>query len=168
MGLLDTLSQMVANAGASGNVADHEFDQVAQQAPTDVLSHALSGAFSSNETPPMGQMVGQLFGNSNGQQQSGLLNQLLATLGPAAAAALAGGALGRVMSPGATQVTPEQAAKMTPDQVQAVVTHANETHPGIADQLGNFYAQHSGLIKTLGGAAMLIAMTKMKDHLAQR
>ncbi len=168
MGLLDTLSQIIANASASGNVTDQHFDQVAQQVPTDVLGRALSGAFNSNETPPIGQMVGQLFGNSNGQQQSGMLNQLLATLGPAAAAALAGGALGRIMSPGATQVTPEQAAQLTPEQVQAVVTHANETNPGIADQLGNFYAQHSGLIKTLGGAAMLIAMTKMKDHLAQR
>lgn len=164
MGLLDTLTQMVAG----GNVTEHHFDQVAQQAPADVLGRGLSGAFSSNDTPPMGQMVGQLFGNSNGQQQSGMLNQLIATLGPAAAAALAGGALGRIMSPGATQVTPEQAAKMTPEQVQAVVTHAGETNPGIADQLGNFYAQHSGLIKTLGGVAMLIAMSKMKDHLAQR
>lgn len=164
MGLLDTLSQMVAG----GNVTDHHFDQVAQQAPTDVLGRALSGAFSSPQTPPMGQMVGQLFGNSNPQQQSGMLNQLLATLGPAAAAALAGGALGRVMSPGATQVTPEQAAKMTPEQVQAVVTHASDANPGVADQLGNFYAQHSGLIKTLGGVAMLVAMTKMKDHLADR
>lgn len=164
MGLLDTLSQVIAG----GNVSDDNFDQVAQQAPTDVLGRGVSGAFNSNETPPIGQMVGQLFGNSNGQQQSGMLNQLLATLGPSVAAALGGGALGRIMSPGATQVTPEQAAKLTPDQVQAVVTHASETNPGIADQLGNFYAQHSGLIKTLGGAAMLIAMSKMKDHLAQR
>ena len=164
MNLLDTLSQMVAG----GDVTDQHFDQVARQAPTDVLGNAITGAFNSNETPPIGQMDGQLFGNSNGQQQSGMLNQLLATLGPSVAAALAGGALGRIMSPGATQVTPEQAAKLTPEQVQAVVTHASESNPGIADQLGNFYAQHSGLIKTLGGAAMLIAMTKMKDHLAQR
>jgi hypothetical protein len=164
MGLLDTLTQMVAG----GNVTDQHFDQIAKSAPADALGSGIAGAFRSNDTPPMGQMVGQLFGNSNGQQQSGMLNQLLATLGPAAAAALAGGALARVMSPGATQVTPEQAAKLTPQQVQAVVTHASESNPAIADQLGNFYAQHSGLIKTLGGVAMLIAMSKMKDHLAQR
>lgn len=164
MGLLDTLSQIVAG----GNVSDDKFDQVAQQAPTDALGRGLTGAFNSDQTPPIGQMVGQLFGNSNGQQQSGMLNQLLSTLGPSVAAALAGGALGRIMSPGASSVTPEQAANLTPDQVQKVVTQASETNPGIADQLGNFYAQHSGLIKTLGGAAMLIAMTKMKDHLAQR
>jgi len=72
------------------------------------------------------------------------------------------------MSPGAIQVTPEQAAQLTPELVQAVVNHAHETNPGIADQIGNFYAQHSGLIKTLGGAAMLVALGKMKDHLAGR
>ena len=164
MGLFDSLTQMLSG----GNVSGQHFDQVAQSAHTDVLGKALAGAFRSDDTPPIGDMVGQLFGNSNGQQQAGMLNQLLTTLGPAVAAALAGGALGRVMSPGATQVTPDQAAQLTPEQVQAVVNHAHETNPGIADQLGNFYAQHSGLIKTLGGAAMLVAMTKLKDHLAQR
>ncbi len=164
MGLLDSLTQLLGG----GNVSDQHFDQVAQSAPPDVLGKALAGAFRSNDTPPIGDMVGQLFGNSNSQQQAGMLNQLIATLGPAAAAALAGGALGRIMSPGATQVTPEQAAQMTPEQVQAVVEHAHTANPGIADQLGSFYAQHSGLIKTLGSAAMLIAMTRMKDHLAQR
>ncbi|GAA0769232.1 CAP domain-containing protein [Ideonella azotifigens] len=42
-------------------------------------------------------MVGQLFGNSSGYEQAGMLNQILATLGPAAAASLAGDALSRVM-----------------------------------------------------------------------
>lgn len=164
MGLLDSLSQLVAG----GNVSDQHFDQVAQSAPADVLGSALAGAFRSDQTPPIGEMVGKMFQNSNGQQQAGLLNQILAAVGPAAAAALAGGALGRIMQPGATQVTPEQASQLTPDQVRDVVNHAHETNPGIADQLGSFYAQHSGLVKTLGGAALLVAMTKMKDHLAQR
>jgi hypothetical protein len=164
MGLLDTLSQMVSG----GNVSDQHFDQVAQNAPPGALGSAIAGAFRSDQTPPIGDMVGKMFQNSNGQQQAGLLNQILATLGPAAAAALAGGALGRIMQPGATQVTPDQASQLTPDQVRDVVNHAHETNPGIADQLGSFYAQHSGLVKTLGGAALLIAMTKMKDHLAQR
>jgi hypothetical protein len=53
-------------------------------------------------------MVGQMFGNSNGQQQAGMLNQILATLGPAAASALAGGVLGRALAPGSTQITPDR------------------------------------------------------------
>ena len=163
MGLLDVLTQL---AGA-GNVSEQHFDQVAQNAPPDVLAAGLAGAFRSDQTPAIGQMVGQLFGNSSGSQQAGMLNQILATLGPAAAASLAGGVLGGVMSPGASQITPDQAARLSPEQVQAVVEHAHQTNPGIADELAGFYAQHSGLIKTLGGAALAIALAKMKDHVGQ-
>jgi hypothetical protein len=85
----------------------------------------------------------------------------------AAAASLAGGVLGRIMAPGRSQITPDQASKLTPQQVQDVVEHAHQTNPGIADELAGFYALHSGLIKTLGGAALAIAMAKMKDHLSQ-
>ena len=96
-----------------------------------------------------------------------MLNQILATLGPAAAASLAGGTLGGIMSPGNSQITPEQASQLSPQQVQDVVQEAHQMNPGIADQLAAFYSQHSGLIKTLGGAAIAIAMAKMKDHISQ-
>jgi len=162
MGLLDILSQVV---GGKGSPEQH-FDQVAQQAPPEVLASGLASAFRSDQTPAIGQMVGQMFANSNPQQQAGMLNQILAALGPAAAGGLAGGALGNVMSPGSSQVTAEQAAQLSPQQVQEVVDHAHQANPAIADQLAGFYAQHSGLIKTLGGAALAIALAKMKDHVA--
>jgi hypothetical protein len=165
MGLLDILNQVLSSGGT---VSDQHFDRVVQNAPADVLAKGVAGAFRSDQTPAIGAMVGQLFGNSNGQQQAGMLNQILATLGPVAAASLAGGVLGRVMTPGTTQITPDQASKLTPQQVQDVVEHAHQTNPGIADQLAGFYAQHSGLIKTLGGAALAIALAKMKDHLSQQ
>ena len=70
------------------------------------------------------------------------------------------------MAPGQTQITPEQAQQLSPQQVQDVVSQANQAHPGVADQLGEFYAQHRGLINTLGGIAATIAMMKMKDHMS--
>lgn len=162
MGLLDILTQMV------GGNSEQQFDQVAQNAPPEVLANGLADTFRSDQTPPIGQMVGQLFGNSNDQQQAGMLNQILALLGPAAAGSLAGGVLGKVMSPGDNQITPEQAAQLSPQQVQEVVDQAHQANPAIADQLAGFYAQHSGLIKTLGGAALAIALAKMKDHVAEK
>jgi hypothetical protein len=162
MGLLDILKQVAG----SGNVSGQQFDQVAQGVPANVLADGLAHAFRSDQTPAIGQMVGQLFANSSGQQQAGVLNQIIAALGPAAAGGLAGGVLGNVMNPGSTQVTAEQASQLSPQQVQAVVDHAHETNPGIADQLAGFYAQHSGLIKTLGAAALAIAVTKMRDNAA--
>jgi hypothetical protein len=65
-------------------------------------------------------------------------------------------------------VTPAQASQLSPQEVQQVVEHAHQTNPGIADELAGFYANHSGLIKTLGAAALAIAMAKMKDHVSQR
>ncbi len=162
MGLLDIVNQVIA----SGHASEQHFDQVAQNVPPNVLAAGLAHAFRADQTPAVGEMVAQLFGNSNGQQQAGMLNQILATLGPAVAGSLAGGALGGVMTPGSTQITPQQASQLTPQQVQDVVEHAQKTNPGIVDQLAGFYSQHSGLIKTLGGAALAIAMVKMKDHLA--
>lgn len=162
MGLMDVINQALGG----GNVSAQQFDQVAQAVPSNVVASGLANAFRSDQTPSIGQMVGQMFGNSNGQQQAGMLNQILASLGPAVAGSLAGGALGGVMSPGSTQITPTQASQLSPQQVQAVVDHAHETKPGIADELAAFYAQHSGLIKTLGGAALAIAMAKMKDHVS--
>lgn len=163
MGLMDILNQVISG----GTASDQHFDQVAESVPGNVLAAGLAHAFRSDQTPAIGDMVGQLFGNSNGSQQAGMLNQILASLGPAAAASLAGGVLGRVMSPGSSQITPTQASQLTPDQVQAVVENAHQTSPGIADELAGFYAQHAGLIKTLGGAALAIAMVKMKDHVSQ-
>jgi hypothetical protein len=167
MNLLDLLAQA---AGGNQHVSDQQFDQVAQAAPSDLLAQGLASAFRSSQTPDIGAMVGQLFGSSSGTQQAGMLNQILATLGPVAAAALANGALGRVMGAGNSQgqITPAQASQLSPQETEAIVAEAHAAQPGIADQLAGFYAEHPALVKTLGGLAMAVALSKMKDHLAQR
>lgn len=159
MGLLDLLQQ------ALGGNAEKHFDEVAQQAPPEQLGAGLAEAMRSKETPPFGNMVSQMFGQSSPTQQAGVLNQILAALGPAAATVLAGGALGKVLAPGQSQLTPEQASQLSPDQVNVIATQAEQTQPGVVDQVSQFYAQHSGLIKVLGGAALAIAMAKMKNNL---
>ena len=71
------------------------------------------------------------------------------------------------MAPGSKQITPAQASQLSPEQVQDVVKQAHDQNPAVADQLASFYAQHSGLIKTLGGAALVVALAKMKQHLSE-
>ncbi|MEJ8823851.1 hypothetical protein WKW80_17710 [Variovorax humicola] len=163
MGLLDILQQVVAGAGGGGNPEAH-FDQVTQHATPDQLGAGLAAAMRSDQTPPFGNMVGQIFGNSSPTQQAGVLNQILATLGPAAASAIAGGALGRMLAPGQTQLTPDQASQLSPAQVTEIAAHAEQARPGVVDQVSQFYAQHSGLIKLLGSAALMVTLAKMKEH----
>ena len=161
------LQQYLGGAGTNAAQAEDHFTQVAQSAPSGLLTDGLSAAFRSNQTPPFGQMVGQLFGNGNSQQQSGMMGTLLASLTPAAIAALgSSGALANLMGKGGTvntTPTPEQMKTLTPDQVAQIATHAEQHAPGVVDQMSAFYAEHTGLIKTLGGAALAIALAKMAN-----
>jgi hypothetical protein len=91
MGLLDILNQYVNPSTApTGNAMEH-FDQVAQQAPPQDLGRGIAAAMRSDSTPPFGQLVGNLFGQSNPQQQAGVLNQLIQSIGPGALSGVAGG-----------------------------------------------------------------------------
>ena len=57
-----------------------------------------------------------------------------------------------------------QASTLTPEQVQVIASHAEQSNPGIVDQLSGFYAKHPTLVKTLGSAALSIALAKMAEH----
>jgi hypothetical protein len=87
-----------------------------------------------------------------------MLNQLLGSLSPAALAALANrGALGGLLGKGGGQpvaITAQYAARLTPEQVQQVAGYAEKHDARVIDQMSAFYSQHSGLVETLGGAAM--------------
>ena len=170
---LGSLLSQFTGGGTAANVTDH-FDKVAQSASPDLLSQGLSAMFHSDQTPPFGQMAGQLFGQANPGQQAGMLNQILAGMGPGVLASLLNGAqggglgaiLGQLTQGGAAPaaITPDQASKLTPEQVQVIASHAEQHNPGIVDEMSSFYAQHTGLVKTLGGAALAIALAKMAEQ----
>lgn len=158
MGLMDILQ------GALAGTPDQHYDEVVRHASPDELGSGIAGALRSNETPPFGDMVGQMFGQSSPHQQAGLLNQILASLGPGALTGLAGGVLGRMLAPQQSQITPEQASQLSPDQVRDIAAQAEHQQPGVVDQVGRFYAEHAGLLKVLGGAALAVTLAKMKQN----
>ena len=163
MGLLDTLTQIVNAASQNSQPQQQQVEEL-QQAPADVLSQGLREAFDSKDTPSIGNLVGQMFGQSSTQQQAGLINQIIQALGPAAATALAGGVLQKVLKPGSDQVEAADVAQLSADEVTSVVNEAQAQRPELSQQLSEFYSQHSGLIKALGGVALLAAAIKMKQY----
>ena len=67
-------------------------------------------------------MVGQLFGRSDPQQRAGLLNELLRSIGPAAASgALGSGILSSILRRPNPQVSPQEAAQVNSAEVQDLV-----------------------------------------------
>lgn len=173
---LGSLLQQYIGGNASPAQAETHFDQAAQNAPASELSSGLSAMFRSDATPPFGQMAGQLFGNANPNQQAGMLNSLIAGMGPTVLASLLnrggsglgglGGLLGQLTGGGsaAPAITPSQASQLTPDQVQVIASHAEQANPGIIDQMSAFYAQHPTLVKTVGSAALTVVLAKMAER----
>jgi hypothetical protein len=169
MGLMDILQHYANPAtGASAAVDHSHYDEVARAAPPEIVGQGLGDAFRDRNTPPFGQLVGQLFGQSNPQQRAGVLNQLIAAVGPGVLASIAGGSLSRMMGSatgGSAQVSPEQASKLSPDQVQEIATHAEQHDPGVVDRIGGMYAQHPQLVKTLGSAVLAIALAGVANRM---
>ena len=171
MGLFDQLSsvlQQYANSTGTGQVnpqVNEHFDQVAQAAPSSTLADGLAAAFRSNNTPAFGQMLGSMFNQSNGEQKAGILNQLLASGGTGLLSQLggAGGGLAALLG-GTSQLTAQQASQVSPEVVQQLAAHAEKSDPSLIDKASAFYSQHPALIKTLGGAALTIAMAKMAQR----
>jgi hypothetical protein len=163
-GIGDLLRQYSAGNANNANVEQH-FDQVAQSVPQSTLASGLAEAFHSQQTAPFSQMAAQLFANGNSQQQAGVLNGLAATLGPAMIAKFAAGSpnspLASLLQSGS--VTPAQAASVAPADVEALTSHAQSQDPSIVDRVSAIYAQHPVLIKSLGAAALTIAMKKIAD-----
>lgn len=143
-----------------------QFEQVAKAVPCSSVASGLAEAFRSGNTPPFSQMASQLFSNGDGAQKATMLTALLSAAGPSLLSKLGGSspALASLLQSGQTSVTPEQAAKVDPQQVQALAEHVHQADPSIIDKVSQIYAEHPTLVKTLGAAAMAIAMKKIAEH----
>ena len=166
MGILDVLQQYANPAAAPTDKVHEHFDQVAQQASSQQLGNGVAAAFRSDATPPFGQMVGNLFGQSTPEQRAGILNQLTQVLGSGALSSIAGGVLGRVLGGGnaAPTITPEQASQVSPADAAVIAEHAEKKDPSILDRAGESYAQHPQLVKGLGAAALAIVLGRMRSQ----
>ena len=170
MGLLDILKQYADPAAAqTGDVAGH-FDEAARQSSPSALGNSVAAAFRSDATPPFGQMIGDLFAKSDPNQRAGILNQIVQSVGTGGLASIAGGVLGRVLGPAATngaappQITPEQASQITPADAGALAAHAEKQDSSIVDMAASFYAQHPTLVKSLGASALAIALGHLHSN----
>jgi len=164
MGLLDNLTGVLAQyaggATPAGDAGAH-FQQVAQSVDAGTLAQGISAVMRSDQTPPFAQLVSQLFASGSGDQKMSMLNTLLSSVTPEQRAQLAG------LIPGlgaAASVSSAQAAAVSPSAVQSLAQHVEQHDAGIVDKMSTVYAAHPTLVKTLGTAAMMIAMRKIAEH----
>ena len=171
MSLMDILQHYThAPSAPGGEIAHEHFDEVARAAPPATVGQGGADACRSDRTPPFGEMVGCMYGQSDPQQQAGVLNHLLRSVGGGTLASL-GGIPGRLSDQGTQsvpQLTPEQASRLTPEQVKEIATRAEQHDPTIVDKVGGFYAEHPDLVKTLGSAALAIALAGVANRIRRQ
>ena len=152
-----------------GRTVDDDFDQVAQNAPRSAMAQGMTDVLRSDQTPPFAHMVSQMFDRSDNTQRASMLNQLLGGMGPGVLSSLAGGVLGNLFrgNDAPAAITPEQAATMTPEQVEQIATAAEQQNPSIVDRMGDFYAEHPQLVKAIGGAALAMLLGRVAQGMRQ-
>lgn len=148
-----------------------DFDEVAREVPKDVLADGMAHAMRSDATPPFGQMMGQLFGQSNPQQRAGILGELARAAGPAVLGKLGGlfgggnaaaGGGGAAAAP--PTITPADAQQVTPQQAEEIARAAEKQDPGVLDKVAGYYAQHPEVFKAVGGMALALALGRMAQR----
>ncbi|MEP7309265.1 MAG: hypothetical protein ABJA98_27490 [Acidobacteriota bacterium] len=164
MGLLDDmkglLTQYTSGAAPSGDTGEH-FQQVAQSVDSGTLAQGIAAAMRSDQTPTFGQLVSDLFSAGSPNQKTDMLNTLLSAVGPVQRMQLASLVPGLGAAP---SVTTDQATAIAPGTIQSIAQHAEQHDAGIVDKMSLLYAAHPTLVKTLGTAAMIIAMRKIAER----
>ncbi len=158
-----------ANPQSAPASVDDDFEHVSRSAPPSAMADGLAAAFRSDQTPPFGSMLAQMFGQSSGLQRASMLNTLISVAGPALLAQLAakgggGGGLSDLLSGGTRHVTPEMAEQVSPEVVEQIASHAEQRDPSIIDRVSDFYSQQPALMKGLGAAALTLAMARIAQH----
>jgi hypothetical protein len=158
MGWLDDMKGLLAQNASGGAPAGDpgaHFQKVAESVDSGTLSQGIAAAMRSDQTPPFAQMVSQLFSSGSPEQKTAMLSTLLSAVGPEQRAQLAS------LVPGvgaASAVTTDQAAALSPTAIQSLAEHVEQHDSGIVDKMSALYAAHPTLVKTLGSAAIMVAM----------
>ena len=163
-GILQKYTGAGGGTAAAPADAHEDFQQVSQAAPQAVTSAGIEQAFRSDQTPPFPQLVSRLFANADDSRRAGLLNRLLGLVGPGSLAGVPGLSIIPALLGGARQVTPEQARRVPPQEVEQLASHAEQQNPGALKEISDFVSQHPDVMKALGGLALAIAM----QHIARR
>jgi len=164
MGLLSGLGDLVKQFTAAEGGAGAE--QLINAAPQSAVAGGLSEVLSQGGASGFAQQASQLFASSNGSQQASVLNTLIAAAGPEIASKLgADSPLAGLLKTAQGAVTPEQAASVSPEEVQALAEHAHGQDSSIIGKISEVYSAHPQMIQALGAAALALAASHIaKNH----
>ena len=151
----ELLTQYAVGSVPAGDAGTH-FQQVAQSVDSHTVAHGIATAMRSDQTPPFSQMISQLFASGSSDQRTAMLNTLLSVVPPEQRAQIS--TLIPGLGPAFAGSQSQAGANVSPGAIQQLAQHVEQQDAGIVDKMSALYAQHPTLVRTLGSAAMMIAM----------
>lgn len=140
------LQQYAAETGVhSMQKVEQDFVTIAQQVPAETVTDGLAEAMHSEQTPPFHDMLCESYARSDTVQREGMLARLLA---------FAGRDLHR----------PHGGGLPEPEEFRQIAREAADQDPAVIEKMSEFYAIDPFAGRTLGGAALSIALGKMAEN----
>ncbi len=168
MSLFDDVKSLLSSAAAGASPAGEpgaHFEQFAQSVDPTTLAQGIAASIRSDDTPPFAHLMSQLFSSASDDQKSTIVNTLLSSVTPDQRAHLS------TLIPGMgtdASVSSEHAATMSPADIQSLAHGVEQHDAGIIDKMSALSAAHPTLIKTLGAAALTMAMRHIASQQNQR
>ena len=163
MALLDSLKNLLGqytSGTASEQDAAAHFQQMAQSVDASTLAPGIAAAMRSDQTPPFNELVAHLFSNAPTDQKAAMLNSLLGAMSPEQRATVDRDASGShgwdgEWGPGVGTVAGRgRSGRATGRTAQSVDRRPHE----------HVLRSAPDLVRTLGTAAMMIAMRKIAER----
>ncbi|GIZ50505.1 hypothetical protein [Noviherbaspirillum aridicola] len=156
------LRQYVTDTGVrSARQVATDFDEVARALPPEAVTDGLSEAFRSDQTPAFEELLQHSFEQGDPRQRANMLGRLLDAAGPQVLHALRERG---VLPP---QVDRDAAHRLRPQAVHEIAGVASRENPALIDDISSCYATDPALARTLGGAALNVALQKIAQRLWQ-
>lgn len=163
------LQQYAAETGVhSVHKVEQDFVAVAQQVPAEEVTDGLAQAMHSEQTPPFEDVLAESFARGDAALRSDMLRRLIEAAGHAVLKPLADH---RILPPlPATEyiraiehVDDEAAQRLAPDAFRHIAREAVMQDPTVVDRMSEFYAVNPSAGRTLGGATLSVALSKMAE-----
>ena len=133
-----------------------DFSSVVEAAPVPAIARGLETAFRASETPPLPQMVAELFSRSDASQRAGILNLLVDDLTPSAVRTVLGqerlGSLAELLGRD-RYLSAAEAEHISAEIARELVAAAARRDYGIVEKITGFYADYPRLLRALDPTA---------------
>ncbi|HEX5708307.1 MAG TPA: hypothetical protein VFX96_13470 [Pyrinomonadaceae bacterium] len=139
------------------NMLGQVYQQSSGQERANILNTLLAALGPTILSQIMSRAGGSTQTSGGASAGGGILDQILGGIG-----GLGGGGVDAGAQPETPpQVTPQQAEQIPLEVVEAVAAEAEQRDPSIIDQISDIYARQPTIFKTLGAAALTVALAKI-------